>query len=67
MKENNCEEYVKISLNRYKELLDNNRKAKLLYEALDELRGITQEREFLLEGNIQKRIYKLYERIYKEI
>ena len=67
MKENNIEEYVKISLDRYNDFLDENRKANLLYDLYKEIRDIVDDELFDIDRNIDKKIFKIYERLCNEI
>lgn len=61
------EEYVKISLDRYDDFVADNKMANVLSEKLGkiekELENIIDSPEFNMNVGINKKIYKLYERI----
>ena len=61
------EEYVKISLERYDDFLEDNRKANLLYEVKKELIEIVDDENFVLNNNINSKIFKIYEKLCNEI
>lgn len=68
MENNNAEEYVKISLDRYHGmLLNDTRKANLLDELYEEIMNIVDDELFDIDRTIDKKIYKIYERLCKEI
>ncbi len=67
MKENNVEEYVKISLDRYNDLLDDNKKANLLYGLYKSIINIVDKDSFNIDREIDKEIFKIYERLCDEI
>ena len=67
MKENNVEEYVKISLDRYNDLLDDNKKANLLYGLYKGIINIVNKDSFNIDREIDKEIFKIYERLWDEI
>lgn len=67
MKENNVEEYVKISLDRYNDFLDDNKKANLLYELYKSIINIVDKDSFNIDREIDKEIFKIYERLCDEI
>ena len=67
MKENNVEEYVKISLDRYNDLLDDNKKANLLYGLYNGIINIVNKDSFNIDREIDKEIFKIYERLCDEI
>ena len=67
MKENNVEEYVKISLDRYNDLLDDNNKANLLYGLYKGIINIVNKDSFNIDREIDKEIFKIYERLCDEI
>ncbi len=67
MKENNVEEYVKISLDRYNDLLDDNKKANLLYDLYKGIINIVDKDSFNMDREIDKEIFKIYERLCDEI
>lgn len=68
MENNNAEEYVKISLDRYQGmLLNDTRKANLLDELYEEIMNIVDDELFDIDRTIDKKIYKIYERLCKEI
>ena len=67
MKENNVEEYVKISLDRYNDLLDDNKKANLLYDLYKGIINIVDKDSFNMDRDIDKEIFKIYERLCDEI
>lgn len=67
MKENNVEEYVKISLDRYNDFLDDNKKANLLYGLHKAIRNIVDKDSFNIDREIDKEIFKIYERLCNEI
>ena len=67
MKENNVEEYVKISLDRYNDLLDDNKKANLLYDLYKGIINIVDKDSFNIDREIDKEIFKIYERLCDEI
>lgn len=67
MKENNVEEYVKISLDRYNDLLDDNKKANLLYGLYKGIINIVNKDSFNIDREIDKEIFKIYERLCDEI
>lgn len=66
MKENSIEEYVKISLDRYNEFLENNKKVELLDYLYRETRDIVGDNSFDIDRKIDKKIFEIYERICKE-
>lgn len=61
------EEYVKISLDRYNDFLDDNKKANLLYDIKKELIKIIDNEEFDTNDFIHTEIFKIYERLCEEI
>lgn len=65
--ENNIEEYVKISLDRYNDFIEDNRKANLLYGLYKEIRDIVDDNCFNIDRKIDKKIFKIYERLCNEI
>jgi hypothetical protein len=67
VKENNVEEYVKISLDRYNDLLDDNKKANLLYDLYKGIINIVDKDSFNMDREIDKEIFKIYERLCDEI
>lgn len=67
MKENNVEEYIKISLDRYNDFLDDNKKANLLYDLHKSIRNIVDKDSFNIDREIDKEIFKIYERLCNEI
>ena len=67
MKKNNVEEYVKISLDRYNDFLDDNKKANLLYDLYKGIINIVDKDSFNIDREIDKEIFKIYERLCNEI
>lgn len=67
MEENIVEEYVKISLDRYNDLLDDNKKANLLYDLYKGIINIVDKDSFNMDREIDKEIFKIYERLCDEI
>lgn len=67
MKENNVEEYVKISLDRYNDFLDDNKKANLLHDLYKSIINIVDKDSFNIDREIDKEIFKIYERLCDEI
>lgn len=68
MKENEeIEEYVKISLDRYNDFLDDNKKANLLYGLYKSIMNIVDKDSFNIDREIDKEIFKIYERLCDEI
>lgn len=68
MKENEeIEEYVKISLDRYNDFLDDNKKANLLYDLYKSIINIVDKDSFNIDREIDKEIFKIYERLCDEI
>ena len=61
------EEYVKISLERYDDFLEDNRKANLLYGVKKELIEIVDDENFVLNNDIHSKIFKIYEKLCNEI
>jgi hypothetical protein len=61
------EEYVKISLDRYNDFLDDNRKANLLYEIKKNLTNLIDTDDFDTNDYICTEIFKMYERLCNEI
>lgn len=60
MKENSIEEYVKISLDRYNEFLENNKKVELLDYLYREIRDIVDDNSFNIDRKIDKKIFEIY-------
>lgn len=63
--ENSIEEYVKISLDRYNEFLENNKKVELLDYLYRKIRDIVDDNSFNIDIKIDKKIFEIYERICK--
>ena len=61
------EEYVKISLERYDNFLEDNRRANLLYRVRKELIEIVDDEKFDLDKDIHSKIFKIYEKLCNEI
>ena len=67
MKENNVEAYVKISLDRDNDFLDDTKKANLLYDLYKSIINIVDKDSFNIDREIDKEIFKIYERLCDEI
>lgn len=66
----NSSEFVQISLNRYNDFLDDNKKANLLYDVYNDIRNLVDEMDdnkTFEKGTIESKIFKLYERLVNEI
>ena len=61
------EEYVRISLERYDNFLEDSRKANLLYGVKKELIEIVDDEKFDLDKDIHSKIFKIYEKLCNEI
>ena len=61
------EEYVRISLERYANFLEDNRRANLLYRVRKELIEIVDDKKFDLDKDIHSKIFKIYEKLCNEI
>lgn len=60
-------EHVQISLDRYHDFLDDNKKANLLYEIKKDLIEIIDDENFELEDPIHSKIFDIYARLCNEI
>lgn len=61
------EEYVRISLERYDNFLEDSRKANLLYGVKKKLIEIVDDEKFDLDKDIHSKIFKIYEKLCNEI
>lgn len=61
------EEKVIIALDRYNDLLDDNRKANLLYDIKKQLIEILDYEEFDIDNEIHNKIFKIYSKLCEEI
>lgn len=64
------EEYVKISLDRYNDFLDDNKRSNLLYDVYNDIRNIVDEMDndkVFEKDTPEYKVFKLYERLCNEI
>lgn len=57
---NSIEEYVKISLDRYNEFLENNKKVELLDYLYREIIDIVGDNSFNIDRKIDRKIFEIY-------
>ena len=61
------EEYVKISLDRYDDFLEDNRRVNLLYEVKKKLIEIVDDDDFVVDNKIHSKIFDIYAKLCNEI
>ena len=64
---NSIEEYVKISLDRYNDFVNDQKKANIMSGVFYEMKRIINDDSFGINKNIDKKIFNLYERLCKQI